>query len=315
MAPRRILVTGAGGFVAMHLLPRLRAAFPDAELVLIGGDGDRIDIADAAAVARLVEKAPPDACIHLAAVSGVPAATGDPDAAWRVNVHGTLVLARALQKARPDCVFLFASSAEIYGRSFAPGLPLDEAGLPAPMNTYAATKAAADLALGAMAASGLRAIRLRPFNHTGPGQGPGFVVPAFARQVARIAAGVQPPRMQVGALDPYRDFLDVRDVCDAYVACLARADSLAPGSIFNIASGTPRRIGDMLDALLAIAGVSAEIATGTALLRKAEIPSASGNADAAKSAFGWQPSIAWERTLGDVLEHWRAQVAALGDKA
>jgi len=309
MTPRRILVTGAGGFVAAHLLPRLRAAFPAAELVLVGGAGHQIDIADAAAVARLVEAGPPDACIHLAAISGVPAATGDPDLAWRVNLHGTLVLARALHKARADCAFLFVSTAEVYGRSFTAGLPLDEAGLPAPMNTYAATKAAADLALGAMAAGGLHAIRLRPFNHTGPGQGPSFVVPAFARQVARIAAGKQAPRMQVGALDPYRDFLDVRDVCDAYVACLARADRIAPGSIFNLASGTPRRIGDILDALLAQAGVTAEIATGTTLLRRAEIPSASGNAAAARAAFDWQPAIPWERTLADVLAYWRDRVA------
>lgn len=308
MAPRRILVTGAGGFVGGHLLPQLAAAFPAAELVLMGGQGVRIDLADGGAVADFVASVAPDACVHLAAISGVPAATGDPDTAWRVNVLGTLALARALQKARPKAVLLYASSAEIYGRSFAAGVALDEAGLPAPMNTYAATKAAADLALGAMAASGLRVVRLRPFNHTGPGQTDAFVVPAFARQVARIAAGLQEPVLKVGALDPYRDFLDVRDVCAAYVACLARADGLAPGTIFNLASGTPRRIGDILDLLLRLAGVSAEISTGTALLRRAEIPAASGDAGAARLALGWAPVIAWEQTLADVLADWRGRV-------
>ena len=72
-----------------------------------------------------------------------------------------------------------------------------------------------------MAGEGLRVLRMRPFNHTGPGQSDAFVVPAFARQVARIAAGLQPPVLQVGALDPQRDFLDVRDVCAAYAAGLA----------------------------------------------------------------------------------------------
>ena len=110
-----------------------------------------------------------------------------------------------------------------------------------------------------MANSDLRVIRVRPFNHTGPGQSDAFVVPAFARQVARIAAGKQPPVLRVGALDPYRDFLDVRDVCSCYAQCLVRADTIPTGTILNIASGQPRRIGDVLDELLALAGVKAEI--------------------------------------------------------
>jgi GDP-4-dehydro-6-deoxy-D-mannose reductase len=312
VTPQRILVTGAGGFVARHLLPQLRAAFPAAELVLLGGAGARVDLADGDAVAAFVAEVAPDACVHLAGVTAVPAANADPDGAWRVNLLGTLALARALQKARADAVLVFASSSEIYGRSFAAGVKLDEAGVPAPMNTYAATKAAADLALGAMAATGLRVMRMRPFNHTGPGQGAGFVVPAFARQAARIAAGLQEPKMQVGALDPLRDFLDVRDVCAAYVAALARADGLAPGVIFNIASGTPRRIGDILADLLRMAGVEAEVSTGTTLLRRAEIPLACGDAGAARAALGWAPAIGWEQTLADVLADWRARVAEEG---
>lgn len=315
MQPRRILVTGAGGFVGAHLLPRLRARFPDAVLVTPGAGAPRVDVADAASVERLVQPDPPDACIHLAAVSGIPAATGNPDHAWRVNVHGTLVLARALRRARPDCVFVYVSSSEVYGRSFAPGIPLDEGAVPAPMNTYAATKAAADLALGAMAGDGLHAIRLRPFNHTGPGQSAGFVMPAFARQAARIAAGLQEPRMQVGSLDPRRDFLDVRDICDAYVACLAQADHIDPGTILNLASGTARRIGDILDRICALAGVAPEIAVGAKLLRKGDIPSASGNAAAARALLGWGPRIAWDQTLADVVADWRARVAAAPDCA
>src|SRR6185437_13750265 len=101
----------------------------------------------------------------------------------------------------------------------------------APINAYGATKAAADLALGSMAEHGLRCVRLRPFNHTGPGQSEQFVVAAFARQIARIAAGLQPPLLEVGNIDTRRDFLDVRDVCSAYAACIERAATLAPGTI------------------------------------------------------------------------------------
>lgn len=180
----------------------------------------------------------------------------------------------------------------------------------APTNIYAASKAAADLALGALVGDGLRCVRLRPFNHTGPGQSPALVVAAFARQVTRIEAGLQPPRLKVGALDPRRDFLDVRDVCEAYVACLHRGDLLPTGTILNLASGVPRRIGDVLDQLLTIAGVSADIETSQALLRSTDIPLAQGDATAAHAALGWQPTIPWERTLRDVIEDWRARVRA-----
>lgn len=308
MAPRRILLTGAAGFVGGHLVPALRTAFPAAALTLCGEGMTPLEITDDAAVRTLVAEIRPDACIHLAAVSAVPAARRDPGYAWRVNLHGTLSLGEALLEYAPDCTLLYVSSAEIYGRSFQSGLPVDETAPPAPMNTYAATKAAADLALGAMRSNGLRAIRLRPFNHTGPGQTAGFAVPAFARQIARVAAGLQPAVLEVGALDTQRDFLDVRDVCAAYVACLARDEPLPAAQILNIASGVPRRIGDILAEMLSLAGVTAEVRTGDALLRPSEIPMACGDAGMARALLGWEATVPWERTLRDVLDDWKARV-------
>ena len=314
MTPRRILVTGASGFVASHLIPRLGSAFPDAELTLCSIEPGAVvlDVTDAAAVDALVGAVRPDACVHLAAIAAIPAARQDPELAWRVNLHGTLALARAVLRHAPECSFLYVSSADIYGRSFRAGIALDERAVPAPLNTYGATKAAADLAVGALAAEGLRAVRLRPFNHTGPGQSDAFVVAAFARQVARVAAGLQPPVLRVGALDPQRDFLDVRDVCDAYVACLRHGDALEPGIILNLASGTPRRIGDVLDDLLRLAGVEAAPETGAALLRPTDIAVACGDAALARSLLDWAPRRAWEETLRDVLADWTARVRAGG---
>lgn len=300
---RRILVTGAGGFVGRHLLPALAAALPGAEL-----HAARADLLDPAAVEAEVAALRPDACAHLAAVSAIPDARRDPDRAWRVNLHGTLALARALLAHAPGAALLYASSADIYGASFRSGLPLDETALPAPLNTYGATKAAADLALGAMAADGLNVVRVRPFNHTGPGQLPAFVVAAFSEQVARIRAGLQPPVLRVGALDPLRDFLDVRDVCRAYALCLAHRERLAPGTVLNIASGTPRRVGDVLDALLAEAGVDATVETDAARLRPADIPTATGDSSRARSLLGWEPVVPWPQTLRDVLADWAARV-------
>jgi len=301
--PRRILVTGADGFVGRHLLPALRTAFPAATLLT-----DPFDVTDPASVDAAIGSGQPDAAVHLAAVAAIPAARHDPGRAWQVNLLGTLNVAQAVLHRVPGCTLLFASSADTYGASFRAGTPLNEDALLAPLNTYGATKAAADLALGAMAAEGLRVLRVRPFNHTGPGQSAEFVVAAFAEQVARVAAGLQPPVLRVGALDPLRDFLDVRDVCTAYAACLARADALAPGTVLNLASGQPRRVGDVLAALMAAAGVQAEVATDAGRLRPTDIPVAAGNAALARRLLEWAPAIPWEQTLADVLADWRARV-------
>ncbi len=300
----RILVTGATGFVGGHLLPLL-TGLPDTHVEAAGFDvRDPRSIRDAVAAGR------PDTVVHLAAIAAIPAAQADPDAAWQVNLHGTLNVARALLDAAPSCTLVYISTADAYGRSFQAGTPVTERTALAPMNTYAATKAAADLALGAMTGQGLRVIRLRPFNHTGPGQSDAFVVAAFARQVARIAAGLQPPVLQVGALDPWRDFLDVRDVCRAYALCAASAASLPAGTILNIASGVPRRVGDVLTALMAIAGVQAEVVVDGGRLRASEIPLASGDAAAARAALGWAPQIGWDTTLADTYAYWRSRIEA-----
>jgi GDP-4-dehydro-6-deoxy-D-mannose reductase len=303
--PQHILLTGASGFVGRHLLPALKAAFPAATIT-----ADQADVTDKSAIEACVRRAAPDACVHLAGVTTIAAARGDPELAWRVNLLGTLNLARALLSHAPACRLLFASSAEVYGASFQSGQPLDESALLAPMNGYAASKAAADLALGAMAYDGLRVVRLRLFNHTGPGQSEAFVVPAFARQIARIEAGLQSPPLRVGDLNGARDFLDVRDVCEAYIACLRRDDDeLPPGVVINVGSGQPRRIGDILDELLRLAGRGIDVAADAARLRASGIATASCDPTRAARLLGWAPAIPWHRTLADVVADWRARIA------
>lgn len=310
MTPHRILVTGASGFVGRHLTTMLRTAFPNAVVTPSVTSPPLPDIRDPQAVSDLIRALRPDACIHLAAVSAVTAARTDPDRAWSVNLHGTLTLARAILRNAPYCVLLHVSSGEVYGGTPSDGWPLDETAVPRPRTVYAASKAAADLAIGALVSDGLRAIRLRPFNHIGPGQSAAFAVAAFARQIARIEAGLQPPVLTTGALDARRDFLDVRDVCAAYLAALTLADTLSSGTILNIASGTARRIGDVLADLLALAHLDAAIESAPALVRTNETALSLGSADAARLALGWAPRIPWYDTLRDVLDDWRGQTGA-----
>ncbi|MFC0389213.1 NAD-dependent epimerase/dehydratase family protein [Muricoccus vinaceus] len=321
MRPKRILVTGAGGFAGRHLLPTLRAAFPDAALVgarrsLAEGpvpDADEtvaLDLDQGASLADAVASVRPDAVLHLAAYADVGASFRNPLAVWRTNVLGTVGLGEAVLRAAPEAPFLVASSAEVYGLSFQSGTPVAEDAPFAPANPYAASKAAADLAVGEMALRGLRAVRMRAFTHTGAGQTDGFVVAAFAHQVARIEAGQQPPVLRTGALDRWRDFLDVRDVCAAYVAALSRADSLPPGIAMNICSGTPRRIGDILEALLRLSGVKAEVEQEASRMRPTDVRSVQGDPALARQTLGWSPVVPWEETLASVLADWRARVAA-----
>jgi GDP-4-dehydro-6-deoxy-D-mannose reductase len=304
MNPSKILVTGADGFVGRFLLPVLRADFPGAE---IQGTG-RLDITDRAAVFAAVAAARPEVCVHLAGIAAIGQALADPARTWAVNLHGALNLAEAILAHAPDCRMIFISSAEVYGGSFRAGVALDERAALAPMNLYAATKAAAELALGAMAGNGLRLLRLRPFNHTGPGQAEAFVVPAFAGQIARIEAGLAPPVIKVGALRPARDFMDVRDVCAAYAACVRPVGELPENAVLNIASGRAVKIGDILRMLLDQARVKIDVAEDPARLRAVEIERAVGDAGLAERLLGWRPRIALEETLAGVLAAARAGV-------
>jgi GDP-4-dehydro-6-deoxy-D-mannose reductase len=304
-SPRRILVTGASGFVGRHLLPQLTAAYPDATLLT-----PNFDIRDHGAVEAAVRGSQADVCVHLAGISDVAAAQQDRDGAWQVNLHGTLRVAQAILQWLPQCRLVFVSSADAYGHSYRSGARVSEETPLAPMNTYGATKAAADLALGSMLGRGLQVIRLRPVNHTGPGQSQHFVVPAFARQAARIAAGLQPPLLQVGNIDTWRDFLDVRDVCAAYVACVGQAHVLQPGTILNIASGEPRRIRDILAELLRLADVEAEIRVDISRVRTDDLRMTAADSSRARHLLQWAPRTPWQQTLQDVLDDWRRRISS-----
>jgi GDP-4-dehydro-6-deoxy-D-mannose reductase len=315
----RLLVTGAAGFVGRHLLVRLRERFPAAELIAAcrAEDGarpslhgaDRVvpfDLLEPEACAAMIAETRPDGLVHLAAQASVATSFTDPRASWRANLMGTVALAEAVLRHAGHCRFVLASSAEIYGLSFRGAAPLDEAALLCPANPYAASKAACDLAVGEMALRGLDAVRLRAFNHTGAGQSESFVVASFARQIARIEAGKQPAAMQVGALDRWRDFLDVRDVCAAYVAALEAGS--VPGGVYNIASGTPRRIGDILAALMARSGVTAAVEMEPVRLRPTDVERVVGNATRAQRDLGWTPVVPWDETLDAVLNDWRSRI-------
>ena len=310
MTPAHILITGAEGFVGRHLRPALAAAYPGARITGSGlaGAEVRLDITDGQAVSAAFEGLRPDVCVHLAGIAAVDIAGHDPARALAVNRDGAVRVGEAILRRAPDCRLLFVSSGEVYGGSFRGRDALDETAALDPLNIYAQTKAAAEAALSRLAAQGLRLLRARPFNHTGPGQNEAFVAPAFAGQIARIEAGLSPPVLLVGALTPERDFLDVRDVCAAYAACIACFDDLPNDSAINVASGVGIKIGDLLGGLLARAHGAIEVREDPGRLRPVEIARAVGDAGYARRRLCWTPRFALAETLDSVLEHARRLV-------
>jgi GDP-4-dehydro-6-deoxy-D-mannose reductase len=311
-----ILITGATGFVGPYLLQALRRSSKlSAAQVVVWGynrqnhitDPSSVDIRNFDEVEGAVRTLQPDYVIHMAAQSHVPTSFKNPHLTWDVNVMGSLNLFEAVKTHVPRAGILFVSSSEVYGKSFQSGQALDEASLLQPQNPYAASKAAADIMAGQYAAQGMQVIRVRPFNHIGPGQRSDFVVPAFASQIARIEVGRQEPVIKVGNLEAQRDFTDVRDVVAAYVAVLERVYTLQAGAIFNICSGRPRRIADLLDMLMDLSMCRIDVRRDSGRLRPSDTPVAAGDPAAALRCLEWRPEIDLEQTLQDILNEWRAK--------
>ena len=317
----RALLTGATGFVGPYVAEALRhACGADVEIVATApkpgqhpqfGSVLGVDVTDRDGIASTLMATRPTHLIHLAGIAAPAAANADFETTWRVHLDGTLNVARAIMRHTPDCWLIYIGSGMIYGASASNGRPLDEHALLAPIDEYSSTKAAADLALGALTKSGLKCIRLRPFNHTGPGQTESFVVPAFATQIARIEAGLAPPVIRVGNLEAQRDFLDVRDVADAYARVARDAGRLSSGTILNIASGIPRRIADILDKLVAVSPVGIAVERDPARQRPVDLPIMIGDAGRARALLNWQPERSFDDTLLAVLNDCRARVNKL----
>jgi len=307
----RVLVTGSAGFVGRHLLEALRERGHEVFETDHAATGDAlaVDVTDALAVHAAFELARPDAVAHLAAQAFVPASIEDPVGTQRINAGGTqnvLDAARALAAGGVRARVLVVSSADVYGNQPVEAYPLRETTAPRPANPYAASKVAAEALASAYARSfGVDAVVTRAFNHIGTGQDERFAVPAFALQLARIAAGAEPV-VQVGNLSATRDILDVRDVCDAYVRILEGAGQA--GEIYNVCSGTATPMREILRRLIEFARVPVEVREDASRMRPADVPVSVGDAAKLRAATGWAPRIALGAALRAVYDEARARV-------
>jgi GDP-4-dehydro-6-deoxy-D-mannose reductase len=300
----RLLVTGASGFVGRYLCSTLSSA--GHEVISLSRDGDvehQVDVSLTAAVEAAIADIQPQGIFHLAAIAFVPDAERDAATAESVNVEGTRNVLDAAAKC--GAKVLFVSSGAVYGDGSGSSPPFDEESLLSPRGVYASTKIRAEKECLARA-DRQSIVRVRAFNHTGPGQPAEYVCSGFARQVAAAKLGLAEPVIRVGDLSAERDFCDVRDIVRAYYAAYCTGTA---GEVYNVCSGEPRRIRTILDDLVALAGIAVDVEIDGALLRRTEVSRLWGRDDKARSELGWKRQIGWETTLSDMLNWWSNKLA------
>jgi GDP-4-dehydro-6-deoxy-D-mannose reductase len=310
---RRILITGATGFVGTHLLKALDrrdhrlfgTSFPhepEAPDLACENRICRLDIRRGEDLAALTAEVRPNWIFHLAAVSNVRHSWERRGETLETNILGTLHLLEAVRRHAPKARILFVSSSNVYRETTA-GRLLTESDALHPLSPYAYSKICGERLCGFYGeVEGVDAVVSRAFPHTGPGQSPDFVCSDWARQIVAIERGLRPPEIQVGNVDVERDFCDVRDVVRAYVRIMERGQS---GETYNVSSGTAVSLRRILDLLMSMSPGPAEVTVDPAKIRQTEISSLCGDSRKLREATGWAPVFSLERTLADLLEFWR----------
>ena len=319
----RALITGITGFAGSHLAEYLLAEEPEVEIWGTYRWRSRMEnirhvtgrihlveceLRDASSVLSMAERARPDVVFHLAAQSFVPASWSAPHDTLTSNIAGQTNLFEAIRRLELDPVIQIACSSEEYGLVLPDEAPITEDNPLRPLSPYAVSKVGQDfLGYQYFKSYGMRVIRTRGFNHTGPRRGDVFVTSNFAHQVASIEAGDREPVIRVGNLEAIRDFTDVRDMVRAYWLAVQKG---RPGEVYNIASGRGVRIRDLLDQLIALAQVEVRVEVDPDRLRPSDVEVLIGDTGKFEADTGWRPEIPFETTLRDTLQYWRDRLQA-----
>lgn len=314
---RRALITGGAGFVGQWLA---RALLRQGWRVTSAGIGARpdagsmpaeerdavewllVDVRHQDDITRALDASRPDAIFHLAGISFVPDAQGDPALAYEVNVIGAARLLADIRRRRRagtlDPAVLVVGSAEQYGRHEPDELPLPETAEQRPLTVYAASKAAQEVvALEAARSDGVRVVATRSFNHSGPRQPAQFLLPALVRRALALRASGD-SALRIGNTDTVRDFLHVADVADAYVALAERG---VAGVVYNVCSGQGYTVAELAARVLDLAGVDARLEQDPALVRPVEVPALVGDPARIRAAAGWSPTRSTDDIILDLI--------------
>jgi len=313
----RALITGFGGFVAGYLARYLKcekyevicAVYPpmfDEEIQVEGRKMEVVlvpcDLTKRTQVEKILKDNAPDEIYHLAAQSHVPTAWKKPRMTFETNLFSTLNIFTSVLSLKLNPRILIVGSSEEYGECSIEDMPLKETSPLRPTNPYAVSKVAQDFLAYQYAKTGkINIVRVRSFSHTGPGQTPKFVCPNFTKQVAEIELELKEPLIKVGNLKPKRDFLDVRDVVRAYHLALKKGIS---GEVYNIASGKPHSIREILKICLSFSSKKIRVEAAPELFRPVDIPFLQGDSSLFRKITNWKPLIPFKQTLYDLYHYW-----------
>lgn len=317
----RVLITGITGFAGSHLADYILAEQPHVEIFGTHRWRSRFEniehlrndiqlveteLRDYTSVCKALDQCRPDAIFHLAAQSYVPTSWTAPSDTLTTNIIGQTNLFEAIRDLGLDPVIQIAGSSEEYGLVLPDEVPIREDNPLRPLSPYAVSKVAQDLlAYQYFKSYGLRTIRTRGFNHTGPRRGDVFVTSNFAKQIARIELGKSEPVIRVGNLDAQRDFTDVRDIVRAYWLTVEKGEV---GEVYNLASGVAISIREMLDRLLGLSKCEVRIEIDTDRLRPSDVEILVGDSTKFRDRTGWEPRIPFDQTLQDLLDYWRERI-------
>ncbi len=298
----KLIITGATGFVG-QVAQRMLGG------VALEENGAIVELRNRDQLKRTVTPLVQGGCdcvLHLAAQSFIPESFQNPLETYEINFLGTFHLLEALEQAGFRGRMLFVGSGDVYGNVLPEELPIRETNPIRPMNPYAVSKVAGEaLCYQWSVTSGFSVTMVRSFNHIGPGQSERFVVSSLAKQIVEIKLGRAPAVIVAGDLDVSRDFLDVRDVVGAYALLLEKGQS---GEVYNVCSGRETMLRILLDRMLALAGVHAEIRLDESRLRKTDRKQVCASSEKLRRQTGWEPQIPLDQTLQDILKFWQEEL-------
>ncbi len=313
----KILITGISGFAGSYLARNLAMSKKGQvagtyhlgkNLSLIEDIKNnlnlfQLDLMDSKAVLEVLTKVKPDQIYHLAAIASSAQSFSEPSVVMTNNINSQLNLLEAVRSLGLKPRIMIISSAEVYGKVDAKDLPIDEDTALRPISPYAVSKLTQDfIGLQYFMAYSMDIVRVRPFNHIGPGQTDQFATSAFAKKIAEIEKGKREPVLTVGNLESKRDFTDVKDMVKAYTLLMEKGGG---GEVYNIGSGKSYKMSDVLNILLSFSDSKIKVEVDPALLRPSDNPELLCDNTKINSLTGWKPQIPLDATLKEILEYWR----------